>query len=386
MRVGIDATSWANRRGFGRFTRNVVGRLLELEGDTEYVLYIDERSADEAGLPTGIAQRRVTLRRRSEPAAAEARSPADLVRLAGAVRRRDVDAFVFPSVYTYYPVVGVPTVVGVHDAIATDFPQLTLPDRRARALWRAKEALALRRATRLFTVSEASSAALTARFGVRRERLTVIPEAPDPAFGPRDREEVARALASQAIVSSQPFFLFVGGISPHKNLGTLLDAYAALRAARKNVPLLIVVGELTDDPYLLATTDIRERISSLGLDECVRLPGFVADETLTCLYAGATAVVLPSLAEGFGLPAVEAAACGAAVVASDLPAHRESLGDAALFFPATDAGALAAALERILDEPGLRQALAQRAGEAVAPLSWDAAATVLRDLVTEAAA
>lgn len=386
MRVGIDATSWANRRGFGRFTRNVVGRLLELEGDTEYVLYIDERSADEAGLPTGIAQRRVTLRRRSEPAAAEARSPADLVRLAGAVRRRDVDAFVFPSVYTYYPVVGVPTVVGVHDAIATDFPQLTLPDRRARALWRAKEALALRRATRLFTVSEASSAALTARFGVRRERLTVIPEAPDPAFGPRDREEVARALASQAIVSSQPFFLFVGGISPHKNLGTLLDAYAALRAARKNVPLLIVVGELTDDPYLSATTDIRERISSLGLDECVRLPGFVADETLTCLYAGATAVVLPSLAEGFGLPAVEAAACGAAVVASDLPAHRESLGDAALFFPATDAGALAAALERILDEPGLRQALAQRAGEAVAPLSWDAAATVLRDLVTEAAA
>lgn len=386
MRVGIDATSWANRRGFGRFTRNVVGRLLELDGATDYVLYIDERSADAAGLPAGIPQRRVTLRRRSEPAAAQARSPVDLVRLAGAVRRRDVDAFVFPSVYTYYPVVGVPTVVGVHDAIATDFPQLTLPDRRARVLWRAKEALALQRATRLFTVSEASSAALTARFGVRRERLTVIPEAPDPAFGPRDREEVARALASQAIVSSQPFFLFVGGISPHKNLGTLLDAYAALRAARKNVPLLIVVGELTDDPYLSATTDIRERISSLGLDECVRLPGFVADETLACLYAGATAVVLPSLAEGFGLPAVEAAACGAAVVASDLPAHRESLGDAALFFPATDAGALAGALERILDEPGLRQALAQRAREAVAPLSWDAAATVLRDLVTEAAA
>lgn len=386
MRVGIDATSWANRRGFGRFTRNVVGRLLELDGDTEYVLYIDERSADGAGLPTGIAQRRVTLRRRSEPAAAEARSPADLVRLAGAVRRRDIDAFVFPSVYTYYPVVGVPTVVGVHDAIATDLPELTLPDRRARVLWRAKEALALRRATRLFTVSEASSAALVARFGVRRDRLTIIPEAPDPAFGPRDHDEVTRALAPQAIVSGQAFFLFVGGISPHKNLGTLLEAYAVLRAARKDVPRLIVVGELTDDPYLSATADIRERISSLRLDECVALPGFVADETLACLYAGATAVVLPSLAEGFGLPAVEAAACGAAVVASDLPAHRESLGDGALFFPATDAGALAAALERILDEPGLRQALAQRGREAVAPLSWDAAATVLRDLVTEAAA
>lgn len=386
MRVGIDATSWANRRGFGRFTRNVVGRLLELDGETDYVLYIDERSADAAGLPGGVAQRRVTLRRRSEPAAADARSPVDLVRLAGAVRRRDVDAFVFPSVYTYYPVVGVPTVVGVHDAIATDLPELTLPDRRARALWRVKETFAVRRATRLFTVSQASSAVLSARFGVGAERLTIIPEAPDPTFCPRTPGEAAPALEALGIAPAEPFLLFVGGISPHKNLRTLLTAYAGLRSRRKDVPRLIAVGELTDDPYLSATAEVREQISSLGLDDCVRLPGFVSDETLACLYTTATAVVLPSLAEGFGLPAVEAAACGAAVVASDLPAHRESLGDAALFFPATDAGALTGALERILDEPGLRQGLAERAREAVAPLTWEASATVLRGLVTEAAA
>lgn len=386
MRVGIDATSWANRRGFGRFTRNVVGRLLDLDRDTTYVLYVDERSASDAGLPAGVAQRRVTLRRRSEPAAAEARSPVDLIRLAGAVRRRDVDAFVFPSVYTYYPVVGVPTVVGVHDAIATDFPELTLPDRRARTLWRVKETLAVRRATRLFTVSEASSAVLTARFGLGSERLTIIPEAPDPTFGPRTPGEVARALEPLELEPAEPFLLFVGGISPHKNLRTLLTAYAELRARRDDVPRLIAAGELHDDPYLSATAGVRGQIASLGLDDRVHLPGFVSDEMLACLYGAATAVVLPSLAEGFGLPAVEAAACGAAVVASDLPAHRESLGDAALYFPATDASALAAALERILDEPDLRRALAERAREAVAPLTWDAAATVLRDLVAEAAA
>ena len=386
MRVGIDATSWANRRGFGRFTRNVVGRLLELDRETTYVLYIDERGAEDAGLPAGVQQRRVTLRRRSEPAAAEARSPVDLIRLAGAVRRRDVDAFVFPSVYTYYPVVGVPTVVGVHDAIARDLPDLTLPGRRARTLWRAKESLAVRRATRLFTVSEASRATLTARYRVGPERLTIIPEAPDPTFGPRDGDEVQRALGSLELAPGEPFLLFVGGISPHKNLRTLLDAYAALRARRDDVPPLIAVGELMDDPYLSATGAVREQIASLGLGASVRLPGFVSDETLACLYGAASAVVLPSLAEGFGLPAVEAAACGAAVVASDLPAHRESLGDAALYFPPADAGALAAALDRILDEPSLRGDLADRAREAVAPLTWDASATVLRDLVTEAVA
>lgn len=386
MRVGIDATSWANRRGFGRFTRNVIGRMLELDGETKYVLYIDERSAVGAGLPAGIAQRRVALHRHSEPAAADARSPFDVIRMAGAVRRRDLDAFVFPSVYTYYPVIGVPTVVGVHDAIATDFPALTLPTRRARALWRAKETVALRRATRLFTVSEASKQALTRRSGVDPQRLMIIPEAPDPVFGSRTRGEVARALDPMEIAADDPFLLFVGGISPHKNLGTLLDAYAELRARRPTVPRLIAVGELTEDPYLSATADVRRQIEALQLEDCVWLPGFVADETLACLYGAATAVVLPSLAEGFGLPAVEAAACGAAVVASDLPAHRESLGDAALYFPATDAGALAAVLERILDDPDLRCSLGERARETVAPLTWDAAAKRLRDLVMEAAA
>jgi glycosyltransferase involved in cell wall biosynthesis len=385
VRVGIDAASWANRRGFGRFTRNAVGRLLELDHDTTYVLYIDERGADEAGLPDGVEQRRVRLHGRSEPAAAEARRPADLLRLARAVRRRDVDAFLFPSVYTYFPVVGVPTVVGVHDTIATDLPALTLPNRRAQAMWRAKERLALRSATRVFTVSEASREALVNRFGMAPDRLAVIPEAPDPMFGPRERKEVARELTPLELAPGASFLLFVGGISPHKNLATLLDAYAALRTRREDAPPLVVVGELSDDPYLSAASDVREQIARLGLQSSVRLPGFVSDATLACLYSAATAVVLPSLAEGFGLPAVEAAACGAPVLASDLRAHRESLGDAALYFPATDTVALTRALQRILDEPELGPALGRAAQASVSRLTWDAAAGALKSLIGDAA-
>lgn len=385
MRVGVDATSWGNRRGFGRFTRNAVGRLLECDRDTTYVLYVDERRADGVGLPAGVEQRRVALRGLAEPAADEARRAPDLLRLARAVRRRDVDAFLFPSVYTYFPVVGVPTVVGVHDTIATDLPGLTLPGRRARAAWRVKEGVALRRASALFTVSEPSRAGLAARLRTDPERIAVIPEAPDPVFAPRPAAKRAKAVAAQGLAPGEPFLLFVGGISPHKNLATLLDACAALRARRADVPTLVAVGELSEDPYLSATADVRGQIARLGLGSSVRLPGFVPDEALAGLYSAATAVVLPSLAEGFGLPAVEAAACGAPVVASDLPAHRASLGDAALYFPARDARALAAQLERLLDDPALGPELGRSARAAVAGLTWDAAAGALRRLLLDTA-
>ena len=186
-----------------------------------------------------------------------------------------------------------------------------------------------------------------------------------------------RALAALGL-RTRSYFLFAGGISPHKNLETLLDAYSKLREARDAVPPLVLVGDLDDESYLSAADRVRRRIATLELAEHVRLPGFVSDETLACLYSGATCVVLPSLAEGFGLPAVEAAACGAPLVLSDLPAHRETLDGAALFVRPTDVDGFAAALGRVLDDESERDVLARRAQEAVAHLSWDAAADTVR--------
>jgi glycosyltransferase involved in cell wall biosynthesis len=117
----------------------------------------------------------------------------------------------------------------------------------------------------------------------------------------------------------------------------------------------------------------------------VRLPGYVPDGPLACLCSAATAVVIPSLAEGFGLPAVEAAACGAPLLLSDLPAHRETLDGAALFFPPKDADALAGLLAQVSRDDGLREELGERARKAVAPLTWDASAERLRGLLFETA-
>jgi len=382
VRVGVDATSWVNRRGYGRFARNALSRLVALDTANEYLFYIDAASAPEAGLPEGGHERIVELRERPERAAAAGsnRSPGDLLRLVRAVRRDSLDAFVFPSLYTYYPVVGVPTVVGVHDTIVSQFPHLTLSSWRTLALWRLKEGLAIRRAARIFTVSQASRDALARRFRLDADEIAVVPEAPAPPFHPRPEGEAAPVLARYGLAPGR-FFVYAAGVSPHKNLETLLDALALLRD--ESGCRLVLAGDLERDSFLSAAGAVREQVGRLGLEEHVVLPGFVTDDELACLYSACAAAVVPSLAEGFGLPAVEAAACGAAAVLSDLPAHRETLGDAALFFPPRDAVALAAHLRETLNDD-VRGTVGARCRAAVAGLSWDLAAQKLREVVAAA--
>jgi glycosyltransferase involved in cell wall biosynthesis len=387
MRVGVDATSWANRRGFGRFARNVVSRLIELDADDRYVMYFDAGAADMPELPAGAEQRSVLLRRDPiRAAAAGSRRPvSDLLRLARAVRRRDVDVFLFPSVYTYFPVVRVPTVVGVHDATADQLPGLTFPSRRDHVAWNLKQRVAVSRAKRVFSVSGPARADIVARFGLRPEQVAIVPEAPDPVFSPRSAAQVAGALEWLGLPKSEPFLLYAGGISPHKNLDALLAAYVSLGRSGRRQNRLLVAGDLSADSYLSSADALRRTIAERRLEDDVRLLGYVTDETLACLYSGATAVVSPSLAEGFGLTAVEAAACGAATVLSDLPAHHAALGNAALYFPPTDSDAMSRQLAKVIEDGHLRAELGERGQHAAAAMSWTDAARKLRAVLGEAA-
>jgi glycosyltransferase involved in cell wall biosynthesis len=376
MRVGVDVTGWTRRRGYGRFERNVLRRLIELDVETTYILYVGETSP--ADLPAGAERRRVRVR--EAPVADETRPLRDSIRLMLAVRRDAPDAFIFPAVYTYFPVFGVPTILGVHDLIATELADLTLPTRWARVSWRLKERLAVRRATVLFTVSKASRAAIARRFAVPEEEIAVVRGAPDPAFRPRSEEEVAAARARIGLGRGERYFVYAAGISPHKRLDTLVDAFAAVASSAR----LVIAGDLDENLFIPVGDDLRARVERLGLGDRIVLPGFVSDNVLAALYTGAVAAVVPSIAEGFGLPAVEAAACGTAVILSDLPPHRESLGDAALYFRPGDVLELRAHLERSLADEELRASLAEQGRAAVARLSWDATAERLRALVRRA--
>ena len=344
------------------------------------MLFMDERTAREEELPEGAFFRAVAVGR--PPAADAPRSLRDLARVAQAASRERVDVFLFPSLYTWFPVRGAPTVVGIHDVIAEQYPELTLPNRGARARWRLKRRLAVKQARKLFTVSQASRRLLAADLGISEASLAVVPEAPDPVFGPRTAEEIEGELGPLGIGHGERFLVYAGGVSPHKGLETLLDGYALLG---EPAPRLVVAGALEDETFLSAANAVRRRIDELGLRNRVLLTGFVSDEALACLYAGAVAFVSASRSEGFGLPAVEAAASGTPVVLSDIPAHRETLEGAAFYFPPGDARALAWQLETVAHDDALRDEHGAAARRRVAGLSWDASAAALRAVLQEAA-
>ena len=370
-RVGVDATGWENRRGFGRFGRNLLTRLVEIDPDTKYVFY------GQGDFPPGVEVRSVRTR---APATDTRRPLRELLALTRSASGRDLATFLFPSSYTYFPVFGPRVIVGILDTTSIDFPELILPAWGDRVAWRTKEWLALKQAARVFTLSEAARIALVDRFGLPRSRVAVVSGAADPVFTPRPAAETECELARLGVPRG-PYLLYAAGLNPHKNVETLLDAYALLR----DPPPLVLVGHLDADPYLSSAASVQERLERLPDRSRIYVTGFISDETLARLYSGALVVVCPSLSEGFGLPPVEAATCGAPTLLSDLPAHRETMGDAALYFPARDAVALKAQLERLLDDAELRRRLAQRGRTNVARFSWTASAEALQRLVHEVA-
>ena len=167
----------------------------------------------------------------------------------------------------------------------------------------------------------------------------------------------------------------VGGISPHKNLGRLVDAFEALSLNPSVADVrLVLVGDYAGDVFHSDYPRLKEQIESLGLSHRVTLTGFVPDDDLVHLYNAAQLLVFPSLEEGFGLPAVEAMACGTPVVASDRGSLPEIVGEAGLLFDPMDAHAIERALESVLRDDDLRAGMAQRGLARSSLFTWENAA------------
>jgi glycosyltransferase involved in cell wall biosynthesis len=375
MRIAVDASVCFNRRGFGRFARELLSALVARSDGFDYVLLLDREPA--AGeLPDALlALERVDARparRVTEAAVAGGRrSLRDLLAFTRAAARARADLVFVPAVYSFFPLKpGTRAVVCFHDTIAEEHPRLVFPDRRSELFWRAKSWLAARQATRLMTVSEASRAALARRFRVPTESIDVVTEGADARFRPlSDRATLFRELARFGATGEPPYFLFVGGLAPHKNLRTLLAALRRLLERRD--ARLLLAGDPQADGFLDEGRELRASVEGdAKLHARVSFTGFVGDDDLVHLLNGARALVLPSLLEGFGLPALEAMQCGTPVLASSTGALPEVVGDAGLYFPPTDAEAMARAMERLLDEPQLRDELACRAVERAGRFSW----------------
>lgn len=383
MRIGIDGACWLNRRGYGRFTRELVTALAATERDgMTYTLLVDFDPAEAPPVPEGVPVLRIDTARAAARAAAAggSRSLADLWATSRAISRERFDVVFFPSAYTYVPITGPSRVmVGIHDVIAERFPRQVFPDRRSAAFWRLKLFAARRQADLIFTVSQASKAGIAAHFGLASERIAVIPEAAEATFRPLAADDAMRAVVNRWDLVDRRFLLYVGGISPHKNLTVLVDALAALRQGGIAPDLhLVLVGDYAGDVFHSAYEPLREQIAARGLADAVRFTGFVADVDLVHLYNAATCFVLPSLWEGFGLPVLEAMACGTPVVASARGALPEVVGAAGLLFDPERPADLVAALERLLADAEVAARLRRLGPRRAAEFSWARAARAAR--------
>jgi glycosyltransferase involved in cell wall biosynthesis len=313
--------------------------------------------------------------------AAGRRRVRDLLAMGRAVARAKVDLVYFPASYSFFPVWSVKhVVVTMHDTLALAHPELVFPTWQGRVSWAIKEHAAVRWADRIMTVSQAARSDLLAWFRLPEERVRVMTEGPDAAFRPRPSgPESDAALARHGVEPGARYVLYVGGLSPHKNLPRLLEAFA-----RVDLPgvRLVLAGDL-GDVFHTHVPELRAAVARLGLGDRVHFPGFVPDDDLVYLYNRAYALAQPSLLEGFGLPPVEAMACGVPVLYSRAGSLPEVVGDAGLDFDPTDVAAMAEALGRLLGDPALRDRLAQLALRRARRFNWEASARALLDCFHE---
>ena len=377
MRVGLDATPLLGpRTGVGRYVAGLAGALATLAGpEPEELALVPFSWRGTRDLPGGgLGGPRVRYGRRRAPArllqAAWARLPWPPVEwLSGPVEVFHGTNFVAP------PTRRAAAVVTVHDLTYLRFPEMVTD---ASARYRDLVPRALRRGAVVCTPTAAVATEVAAEYGLPPDRLVVTPLGVDPSW-----------LATHALPDR--YLLFVGNREPRKNLTGLLTAYRQLLVGvgrAPSHPRAIGVGNgptagegagTTTAPatdgvpplVLVGPPGWGEALDTAGLPpDAIRTPGYLPQPDLVRVVAGAAALIVPSWYEGFGLPALEALACGTPVVASDLPAHREVLGDQAELTPPGDPAALAAALARVLDDPGDDQRRAARRARA-AGFTWE---------------
>jgi glycosyltransferase involved in cell wall biosynthesis len=343
--------------GIGRYARELLPALLEVEPDTRLVAFVGRDAPEQlrrepwaldvewVRLPVGLSGPPVHL-------------VAQFAALPALSRRHGLDVLHSPANVGPALARGVATIVTIHDLIWLRQGDLW-EGRRAQRSMRRLCGHAARRADRLITDSVSGREDCAQVFGVTPERIDVV------HLGVRVPE--AAAVASEDEVRRRfelregRVLLCVAQKRPYKNLGALVRALSALP---ENVRL-VLAGEET--PY---EAELRGLAEALGVADRVRFPSWVSDAELEGLYRLASAFVLPSLMEGFGLPVLEAMARGVPVACSDRPALPEVAGGAALLFDPEDPGAVADAARRLLEDPQLADDLRGRGRERAAKLTW----------------
>jgi glycosyltransferase involved in cell wall biosynthesis len=287
------------------------------------------------------------------------------------VRRGKAD-LLHMTTYVAPPWSPCPMVVTIHDLSFLEYPNAFS--------WRVRTMLStlvpgsVARAARVIAVSEWTKQDLIRRYGTPGEKIVVTPEAPPPGF---QRVADARRLPLPPGVH-EPFVLAVGNLEPRKNLVRLIQAFGLATRQHGFAGQLVLVGQAHT-----RAGDAQLAAREAGLESRVVFTGFVSHEALTLLYNRASVFVYPSLYEGFGLPPLEAMACGCPVVASNVTAMPEVLGDAALLVNPLAVAELADAMTAVLERPELAASLREKGLRRAASYSWRATAARTREVYAQ---
>jgi len=225
----------------------------------------------------------------------------------------------------------------------------------------------VKRADMIITVSEFSKERITEKLGVPDEKIKVIYPGVNGQFFPQSEEVVAKVKSKFRI--NKPYILYVGKFEPQKNIIRLLEAFQKV-SGREDV-VLVMAG-----PFNWYYHIIREKVGELDISDKVVFTDFVTDEEMSALYSGASVFFFPSLYEGFGMPVLEAMACGTAVVTSPVCSIPEVAGDAAVFADPTSSDDMADAIVRCMKDTTLRSGLISKGKKRAEAFTWDKTAAM----------
>ena len=363
LRLGIDARKLADY-GIGSYLQGLLGELAHLDGAGDVVLLVASESRHL--LPELPEHWRLV---EVEAPGYSFREQASV--LVAALRARvgllHVPHYVLPWLFPR------PMVVTVHDIIHVLFPEF-LPSSLGFAYARLSIRTAVRRARRVVTGSRTTAEDLKRLFGASEARLRVIPHGVHAEFLEAGDPGADTAVRARLGIEG-PYLLHVGNHKPHKNAEGLLKAYQLLlHDGHGPAPPLLMVGGFPPDG------ELARRVRAMGLGGAVRCLGHMERRELAAVFRGATLFVYPTLYEGFGLPVVEAMACGVPVVAGDVPAVREVAGDAAVRVNPRDVVELVAAVRHLLEQPEQQEQLRVRGRARAGEFSWRRAAEATLDV------
>ena len=357
MRLGIDVSPLArNRAGIGNYIAELLAAMVRYAPHHQYFLYTSYEIPQDR--LSGIGESSSVHISRCHPLLMKWRTARDRLDLFHGMNFRLRGWGRHGGVVTIYD-------------LALD--RLALPSRKLLGQrWSfVRTKRTTRRAAKVITISEQSAEDISELYSVPRERIAIVTPAVGPKFYRVDAPGLVRAIKLQYGIGEGEFLLSGGGSEPRKNIARLVEAFSLLPSRRDL--RLVVVGGMTR-----GSEAIFEAVRRAGLGASVLFPGHVPLADLRVLYSACVAFVFPSLYEGFGMPVLEAMACGAPVISSNAASLPEVTGEAALLIDPLDVNALAGAIARIRDDRRLRDHFHQAGPIRAKAFSWDQSA---RDLL-----